>query len=85
MNPLWVIQALAVVRLEMKKTFFSRRGFWIYILAFAPAAVFATHSILRMSGQIRCDFGSRHQRLRDGVPVFLLCGWRCFLAALEFS
>jgi ABC-type transport system involved in multi-copper enzyme maturation permease subunit len=38
---LWLAQIRAVVRLEMKKTFFSRRGIWVYILALAPVLIFA--------------------------------------------
>jgi len=42
---LWCIQVLAIIHLEMKKTFFARRGLWIYLLAFAPLVLFVTHSI----------------------------------------
>jgi ABC-type transport system involved in multi-copper enzyme maturation permease subunit len=42
---LWCTQVLAIVRLEMKKTFFSRRGLWVYLLAFAPLLLFVAHSI----------------------------------------
>ncbi len=42
---LWCTQVLAIVRLEMKKTFFARRGLWVYLLAFAPLLLFASHSI----------------------------------------
>jgi len=42
---LWCTQVLAIVRLEMKKTFFSRRGLWVYLLAFASLLLFAVHSI----------------------------------------
>ncbi len=42
---LWCTQILAIIRLEMKKTFFARRGLWIYLLAFAPLVLFVTHSI----------------------------------------
>ena len=38
-------QILAVVRLEMKKPFLSRRSLWVYLLAFAPALLFFVHSI----------------------------------------
>ena len=31
----WRAQILAVMRLELGKTFFARRGFWVYLLAFA--------------------------------------------------
>ena len=57
MNPLWVVQVLAVLRLEMKKTFFSKRGFWIYLLALAPVVLFAGHSIVEIKLGRPCDFG----------------------------
>ncbi|MBM4028402.1 MAG: DUF2845 domain-containing protein [Planctomycetes bacterium] len=42
---LWCTQVLAIVRLEMKKTFFARRGLWVYLLAFAPLVLFVSHSV----------------------------------------
>jgi hypothetical protein len=42
MNPLWITQILAVLRLEMRKTFLSKRGFWIYLLAFLPVILFTS-------------------------------------------
>ncbi|MCL5282638.1 MAG: hypothetical protein M1376_22355 [Planctomycetes bacterium] len=42
---LWCTQVLAIIRLEMKKTFFARRGLWVYLLAFAPLVLFVSHSI----------------------------------------
>jgi ABC-type transport system involved in multi-copper enzyme maturation permease subunit len=41
MMQLWLAQVAAVIRLEMKKTFFSRRGLWVYLVAFAPVLLFA--------------------------------------------
>jgi ABC-type transport system involved in multi-copper enzyme maturation permease subunit len=38
-------QILAVVRLELRKTFFGRRGLWVYLLALAPALLYLGHSI----------------------------------------
>jgi ABC-type transport system involved in multi-copper enzyme maturation permease subunit len=38
---LWLAQIRAVVRLEMRKTFFSRRGLWVYLVALAPVLLFA--------------------------------------------
>ena len=37
---LWRRQLLAIVQLEWKKTLFSRRGIWVYALAFLPALLF---------------------------------------------
>jgi ABC-type transport system involved in multi-copper enzyme maturation permease subunit len=52
---LWFTQILAVIRLELKKTFFAKRGLWIYILAFMPLLMFAGHSINAIHRA--CDFG----------------------------
>src|SRR5579863_1738425 len=40
MTKLWWAQIRSVIRLEMKKTFFARRGLWIYILALLPFLLF---------------------------------------------
>ena len=39
MNQLWMRQIGGVLRLELKKTFLSKRGWWIYLLALGPVAV----------------------------------------------
>ena len=57
MNPLWISQALAVLRLEMKKTFFAKRGLWIYVLALGPVLLFGGHSIDQIRTGRPCDFG----------------------------
>ena len=65
MIALWSRQALAVLRLEMRKTFFARRGLWIYLLAAAPVLLFAAHSFN--------EFRIREQRQdrvrRTGAPL----------------
>jgi ABC-type transport system involved in multi-copper enzyme maturation permease subunit len=45
---LWRAQLLAILRLEMKKTLITRRGLWIYFLAFAPVLLFAFHSFIEL-------------------------------------
>ena len=54
---LWFIQILAVIRLELKKTFFAKRGLWIYILALMPVALFTIHSIHEIANHHTGDFG----------------------------
>jgi hypothetical protein len=49
----WVTQTLAVMRLELRKTFLARRGLWVYLLAFAPILLFLAHSILAPRDQDR--------------------------------
>jgi len=41
---LWATQIVAVIRLEMTRTFLSRRGAWAYLLALAPVLIFFAHS-----------------------------------------
>ena len=72
MNPLWVIQALAVLQLELKKTFFSRRGLWIYLLALAPVVLFAGHSLIQMKQHFPCDFGSDTNIFATTFQLFYL-------------
>ena len=38
-------QIASVMRLELRKTFFSKRGLWVYLLAFAPALLYLIHAI----------------------------------------
>lgn len=45
MNPLWMKQVMAVLRLEIRKSFFARRGLWIYLLAFVPLLIWGGHAI----------------------------------------
>ena len=45
MTALRLRQVLAVFRLELKKSFFSRRGLWIYLLALIPILIVGGHSL----------------------------------------
>ena len=45
MNPLWMKQVGAVLRLEIRKSFLSRRGWWIYLLAALPFLIFGGQAI----------------------------------------
>ncbi len=38
-------QVFIVMRLELAKTFFARRGLWVYLLALAPVLLYCGHSI----------------------------------------
>jgi ABC-type transport system involved in multi-copper enzyme maturation permease subunit len=54
MTKLWWAQIKSVIRLEIKKTLFARRGLWIYILALLPLLLFTAHTVL-----------TSHQRARS--------------------
>lgn len=59
----WWAQIRAVIRLEMRKTFFAKRGLWVYLLALSPVVPFLGHSIDQMQ-----DRNRRHE-LAAAHPV----------------
>ena len=59
MKRLWWAQIKAVIRLEMKKTFFARRGFWIYIVAALPVMLFIAFAIATSNQQNRRESVAR--------------------------
>src|SRR5215813_6981458 len=72
MNPLWIIQIGAVLRLEMRKTFLAKRGLWIYILALMPAVLFAGKSIVQMKLHRGGDFGQDTNIFATSFQLFYL-------------
>ena len=52
---LWCTQVLAIIRLEMRKTFFARRGLWVYLLAFAPLLLFMGHAVFAPARRERLE------------------------------
>jgi hypothetical protein len=47
----WLAQIRAVIRLEMRKTFFAKRGLWIYIVALLPVLLFLAYAVATSSQQ----------------------------------
>jgi len=43
---LWRRQVAAILRLELKKSLFSKRAWWIYILTLGPVAITGLHSLV---------------------------------------
>jgi ABC-type transport system involved in multi-copper enzyme maturation permease subunit len=76
MKTLWFTQIAAVLRLEMRKTFFSKRGLWVYLLALAPVAIFAAQTIIMLSRHRPADFGEDTNRF---AGVFQLLDLRVVL------
>src|SRR5438445_3315625 len=46
---LWTRQVAAILRMDLRKNFLSRRGIWIYLLAFAPVFLIALHAMIDRS------------------------------------
>ncbi len=42
----YALQVLAVIQLEWRKNFFSRRAIWLYLLALAPVLLTGAHSLI---------------------------------------
>ena len=57
---LWKRQILAIIRIDLARTFFSKRGLWIYLLALSPALPMFGHWL----------FTDRRDQLGDDVQVF---------------
>jgi hypothetical protein len=51
MNRIWWAQVKAVVRLELKKTFFAKRGLWIYVLAALPVVLYIAYAVVMTNQQ----------------------------------
>jgi ABC-type transport system involved in multi-copper enzyme maturation permease subunit len=63
MTQVWLAQMLAVIRLEVKKTFFAKRGLWIYLLAAMPLALFIAHAVgVAYQNDARARLASRNQK-----------------------
>lgn len=43
---LWLAQFLTIARIELRKNFFTARGFGVYLLAFAPVVVIGLHAFI---------------------------------------
>jgi hypothetical protein len=64
MIKLWWAQIRSVIRLEMKKTLFARRGLWIYVLALLPLLIFVAQSVVTSH-----DRGRSGQLARQGTKT----------------
>ena len=63
MNQAWVRQIGGVLRLELKKTFLSKRGWWIYFLALGPVFLVMLHWLL----ESRVRGSNRHSMGEDSI------------------
>jgi ABC-type transport system involved in multi-copper enzyme maturation permease subunit len=58
----WWPQIKAVIRLELKKTFFARRGLWIYLVAALPVLLFIAYSVAISNQQHRSANDARQNQ-----------------------
>lgn len=74
MNALWMRQIAGVFRLEWKKTFFSRRGWWIYCLAAGPMFLTFVHWMVEMRGRHNHSLGDDSLAFAAMFQFFFLRG-----------
>lgn len=69
----WWIQIKAVIRLELKKTFFAKRGLWIYVVAALPVVLFVVYAFAmsnehHRTAQIARE-GEKHLSYQDLLAI----------------
>lgn len=68
---LWIAQTLAILRIEIKKNLWMRRGIWIYLIAFAPVGLIAIHAIDSPLGR-HCNIPQDTEILAGIFQIFYL-------------
>jgi ABC-type transport system involved in multi-copper enzyme maturation permease subunit len=70
--PLWMRQTSSILRTELRKNFITARGFWIYLLALAPAAIVWMHSIDAVLRGTRHGLSNDTQVMAGIFQIFFL-------------
>ncbi|HVT16121.1 MAG TPA: ABC transporter permease [Thermoanaerobaculia bacterium] len=81
---LWRRQVLAILRLELRKGFFGRRGLWLYLLALGPVAIPVLFAIVSRGfpamlgdptnvGRATLVFAHQYQEFILRIVIFLAC------------
>jgi ABC-type transport system involved in multi-copper enzyme maturation permease subunit len=79
MSSLWMRQMGAVMRLELKRTAFSKRGWWIYCLAAAPVFISLMHWLVARR------LSSNHTVGEDSVVFAAMFVWFFLRGSLFFG
>ena len=73
MKHLWWAQIKAVIRLELKKTFFAKRGLWIYVVAALPVVLFIAYAVAMSNEQYKsvriAREGEKHLSYQDLLAI----------------
>src|ERR1700704_3174101 len=67
---LWRRQVAAILRLELKKSLFSKRAWWIYILTVGPVFITGLHSLF--SSSMRHSMGEDNMIFAGIFQVYFL-------------
>lgn len=78
---LWTRQTLAILSLEIRKNFLSRRAFLLYLIAGAPLALLSLFALFRMPddagnfGELNIAYAAIYGGLILRTLVFFGCAW----------
>jgi ABC-type transport system involved in multi-copper enzyme maturation permease subunit len=81
---LWGRQVMAILRLEVKKNFWGKRAFLIYLLAFAPVLLMAAVAVFETAdspqgtvnfGEVNVIFANIYEGLILRTVIFFGCAW----------
>jgi ABC-type transport system involved in multi-copper enzyme maturation permease subunit len=79
---LWTRQTLAIMRLEIKKNFLSRRAFLLYLIAGSPLVLLSLFALFRMSAdnagnfsELSISYAAVYGGLILRTLVFFGCAW----------
>jgi len=80
---LWTRQVAAILRMDLRKNFFSRRGIWIYLLAFAPFVLITLHAIIDRS-EMNSPMSAMHNdtEILAGIFQFFYLRFAIFFGCL---
>jgi len=84
MNAEWFRQVGGVLRLELKKTFLSKRGWWIYCLALGPFFIVVLHWLIELQ-RSRGFVGGRHSLGEDSIAFAAIFLFYYLRAGLFFG
>ena len=80
MNSVWMRQIGGVLRLELKKTFLAKRGWWIYLLALGPVFLTLVHWLFESRRT-----GGRHSLGEDSMVFAALFVFYYLRAGIFFG
>jgi ABC-type transport system involved in multi-copper enzyme maturation permease subunit len=69
---LWRRQIFAIMRIDLRKSFFAKRGLWIYLLAFAPEVPMVGHWIFARGNHLNDSLGQDVQIFAGIFQFFYL-------------
>ncbi|HUR36915.1 MAG TPA: hypothetical protein VM009_03795 [Terriglobales bacterium] len=77
----WWAQFRVIARMEYGRNIFTKRGLWIYLLAFAPVVIIAAHAVNASLGNDRCTM-SEDTKILAGIIMFFYVRLGIFFGCL---